>query len=89
MPTFTLPAANIAITTALSSIASAHVDRADAFALRGLERQLLRYQAIARHEMPDGGNGHYFGQNWHGPALADLLWQVDRIAARTKIGKAA
>ena len=59
-------------------------DRIDAFRLSRIEQQLRRYhQRALRFELdrdPEGA-AEYFGKNWHGPAIDDLIADARRIAA--------
>jgi hypothetical protein len=53
---------------------TAKADRAGRYILDGLSDQLRRYR-VALSKMNTEGALLYFGPNWHGPAVADLIQQ--------------
>lgn len=51
------------------------VDRVGRLMLDGLNSQLGRYLRILRSAPNPEGMVQYFGPNWHGPAVEDLISQ--------------
>lgn len=68
--TYTLSEAEAAIVARLEANAAACVDRVGRFMLSGYDERLRGWLSIARSSR---GPAWFFGENWNGPALADVI----------------
>jgi hypothetical protein len=62
----------------------AHVDSVSRFRLNGLSDRLRRYRCTLSKLLPDEA-ALYAGDNWHGPAIADLISESEEIRTPAKI----
>lgn len=76
LPAYTLAEAEAAIRSMLDRIDRAEVDHVDSFRLAGFAGILGQMLAWARSPSPPQ---HFFGENWHGPGLADVIADCERI----------
>jgi hypothetical protein len=82
LPTFTLAQAEQAIVAQLDANERASVDRIDRKRLDAMSERLTGWLGIARAK---GGPDWAFNQNWHGPALADVLSDCRAIVDQSRI----
>jgi hypothetical protein len=86
LPSYSKAQAEQAIVECLAANEAAVVDRLDRLTFLGPGRMLRLWLGLARNvQTPE----HYFGENWRGPSLADVIAQCEQIRRINGLGVAS